>query len=71
MVYPQCLGFCAVLEELCHGLHIVLHILYASLPEPHVSASSFLSYVIAAVENYDGVDHISTLPDEVLIRVIS
>jgi hypothetical protein len=47
----------------------VLDILYASLPEPHVSAASFLS--CAAAENCDGADRISTLPDEVLVRVVS
>jgi hypothetical protein len=65
-------------RELRHGLdsrildeytNIVLHILYASLLEPHVSAASFLSCTTAA-ENCGKADRISTLL-EVLICVVS
>ncbi|TVU33351.1 hypothetical protein EJB05_25163, partial [Eragrostis curvula] len=65
---------------MCHGLYpgllddpteIVLTFLDTSLPTLPVSTAASLSCAAAAAAGHGGVDRISALPDEVLLRVVS
>ncbi|KAL6629982.1 hypothetical protein ACP70R_029747 [Stipagrostis hirtigluma subsp. patula] len=52
------------------GKDVALGFLYDSLPRPPVSAAASLSCAAATAEDGEGVDRISTLPDDILRSVV-